>query len=261
MRDPFTVLGVAIAITLIYGLWTSRHLPFVPDIGDLLAHRGVGDYTLSMSGIFDLTGPSFAALRLPAVLAAVAFLIGPATAWFLRKQRHHLSATLAVAVTAMVFFVAAHIAFGRFAPMLSSKSFADTIQHLETDHSISTDNKVFLYGDQSYGSSIAFYLGRQVYLVNGRSSSMLFGGTFPDTPPIFLTSQDLLNIWGHGERKLLFVPLEKRDAVDELLGNHKILLFESSGKALFTDRPLDNPAKRNNTNLSANQQLSIQKNP
>jgi len=257
----FTVLGVAIAITLIYGLWTSRHLPFVPDIGDLLAHRGVGDYTLSMSGIFDLTGPSFAALRLPAVLAAVAFLIGPATAWFLRKQRRHLSATVAVAVTSMIFFVAAHIAFGRFAPMLSSKSFADTIRHLETDHSISTDNKVFLYGDQSYGSSIAFYLGRQVYLVNGRSSSMLFGGTFPDAPPIFLTSQDLLNIWGHGERKLLFVPLEKRDAVDELLGNHKILLFESSGKALFTDRPLDNPAKRNNTNLSANQQLSIQKNP
>jgi 4-amino-4-deoxy-L-arabinose transferase-like glycosyltransferase len=256
----FTVLGVAIAITLIYGLWTSRHLPFVPDIGDLLAHRGIGDYTLSMSGIFDLTGPSFAALRLPAVLAAVAFLIGPAAAWFLRTQRRHLSATVAVALTATVFFVAAHIAFGRFAPMLSSKSFADTIQHLEADHSISTDNKVVLYGDQSYGSSIAFYLGRQVYLVNGRSSSMLFGGTFPDAPPIFLTSQDLLNIWGHGERKLLFVPLEKRDAVDELLGSHKILLFESSGKALFTDRPLDNPVKENNTNLSANQHLTMQKN-
>ena len=36
----FTVLGVAIALVLAYGLWTSRHEPFVPDIGDLLAHRG-----------------------------------------------------------------------------------------------------------------------------------------------------------------------------------------------------------------------------
>ncbi|WP_353069334.1 glycosyltransferase family 39 protein [Tunturibacter empetritectus] len=239
----FTVLGVAIAITLLYGLWTSRHLPFVPDIGNLLAHRGVGDYTLSMSGIFDLTGPSFAALRLPATLAAIAFLIGPAIAWLLRSQRRHLAATLAVALTATSFFIAAHIAFARFAPMLSSKSFADTIQQLEAYHSISRENKVILFGDQSYGSSITFYLDRQIYLVNGRASSMLFGGTFPDAPPVFLTSEDLLTIWGQGERKLLFVPLEKRDTVDQLLGNHKVLLFESSGKALFTDRPLDYPSR------------------
>ena len=55
----------------------SRHLPFVADIGTLLAHRGVGDYALATSHFFDLTGPSFAALRLPAILAALAFLLGP----------------------------------------------------------------------------------------------------------------------------------------------------------------------------------------
>jgi 4-amino-4-deoxy-L-arabinose transferase-like glycosyltransferase len=260
----FTVLGIAIAITLLYGLWSSRHLPFVPDIGDVLAHRGVGNYTLSMSGIFDLTGPSFAALRLPAALAAVTFLIGPATAWFFRSQRRHLAATVTVALTATAFFVAAHIAFARFAPLLSSRSFADTIQHLEADHSISPGTEVLLYGDQSYGSSIAFYLGRQVYLVNGRSSSMLFGGTFPDAPPIFLTSQDLLNVWGHGDRKLLFVPMEKREIVDQLLGNKKTLLFESSGKALFTDRPLDNqrePKEPATAALSLNQSLTRQNTP
>jgi 4-amino-4-deoxy-L-arabinose transferase-like glycosyltransferase len=235
----FTVLGVAIAITLAYGLWTSRHLPFVPDIGDLLAHRGVGDYTLSMSSLFDLTGPSFAALRLPASLAAVAFLFGPATAWLLRSQRRHLAATSTIAITSAIFLIAAHIAFARFAPMLSSKTFADTIEQLEANHSISRDNQILFYGDQSWGSSIPFYLGRQVSLVDGRSSSMLFGSTFPDAPPIFLTSQDLLNTWSTGERKLLFVPIDQRDTVDHLLGNRKILLYESSGKALYTDRRLD----------------------
>jgi hypothetical protein len=236
----FTVLGIAIALTLAYGLWVSRHEPFVPDIGDLLAHRGVGNYTLSMSALFDLTGPSFAALRLPAALAAIAFLFGPATAWLLRSQRRHLAATTTIALTSTVFFVAAHIAFARFAPMLSSKDFADTIQQLEASHGISPQNEILLYGDQAYGSSIPFYLGRQVYLVDGRSTSMLFGSTFPDAPPIFLTSQDLLTTWGKGERKILFVPIEKRDGVDQLLGNNKILLKESSGKALYTDRPVDN---------------------
>jgi 4-amino-4-deoxy-L-arabinose transferase-like glycosyltransferase len=235
----FTAIGLGVALTLVIGLWTSRHLPFVPDIGDLLAHRGVGDYTLSMSHLFDLTGPSFAALRLPAALAAVAFAVGPAIAWWLRRQRRHFAATLSIALTSAVFLIAAHIAFARFAPMLSSKRFAEEIQKLEGSHAISVDNQVLLYGDQSYGSSIPFYLGRDVFLVDGRSSSMLFGGTFPDAPHIFLTPQDLLNVWGKGERKLLFVPLERRDDADHLLGNHKILLKETSGKALFTDRPLD----------------------
>ena len=234
-----TLLGVSFAVALVYGLWTSRHERFVPDIGDLLAHRGVGDYTLSMSHLFDLTGPSFAALRLPAALAALAFAFGPAIAWMLRMQRRHIAATTSIALTSALFLIAAHIAFVRFSPMLSSKTFADRIQQLETSNRISRDSRVLIYGDQSYGSSIVFYLHRQVSLVEGRTTSMLFGSTFPDAPPIFLTNADLLSHWGTGERKLLFVPLERRDDVDHLLGSHQTILEETSGKALITDRPLD----------------------
>ena len=72
------------------------------------------------------------------------------------------------------------------------------------------------------------------------STSMLFGSTFPDAPHIYLTSADLLAQWGNGPRKLLFVPLEKRDTVDQLLGDRQIILQQTSGKALITDRPLDN---------------------
>ena len=237
----FTIIGLAAAIALALGLWNSRKLPYVADIGDLLAHRSVGAYTLSMSHFFDLTGPSFAALRLPASLAALALACGPAIAWLLRIKRRHLAATTAVALTSAVFLIAAHIAFVRFAPMLSSEDLAEKIQELEDDQNISRDNQILLYGDQAYGSSIPFYLDRQALLVNGRTSSMLFGSTFPDAPHIFLTDADLLRIWGTGERKILFVPLEKRDEVDQLLGARKILLEETSGKALFTDRPLDQP--------------------
>jgi 4-amino-4-deoxy-L-arabinose transferase-like glycosyltransferase len=242
----FTFLGIAVALALAYGLWTSRHLAFVPDIGDLLAHRGVGDYTLSMSSLFDLTGPSFAALRLPASIALAAFAIGPATAWILRAQRRHLAATTALALTSTVFLIAAHIALGRFAPMLSSQDFAESIQHLEATGAISRDNTLLLYGDQAYGSSIPFYLNRPLdrpaLLVDGRSSSMLFGSTFPDAQRLFLTPAELPAQWGAGERKLLFVPLERRDEVDRLLGSHQVVLEETSGKALITDRPLGSNA-------------------
>jgi len=243
----FAVLGVAVATALAYGLWTSRHLAFVPDIGDLLAHRGIGDYTLSMSSLFDLTGPSFAALRLPATLALAALAIGPAIAWMLRVRRRHLAATTAIALTSAAFLIAAHIALVRFAPMLSSQNMAASIQQLEATGAISRDNTLLLYGDQAYGSSIPFYLNRSLdrpaLLVNGRSSSMLFGSTFPDAQGLFLTHAQLLATWGSGERKLLFVPPDRRDEVDRLLGPHQILLVETSGKALITDRPLDTAGK------------------
>jgi 4-amino-4-deoxy-L-arabinose transferase-like glycosyltransferase len=232
-----TMVGVATAAALCYGLWSARHLPFIPDIGDLLAHRGVGNYTLSMSHFFDLTGPSFAALRLPAAMAAAAFACGPGTAWRLRALGRHRAATSTVALTAAVFLIAAHIALVRFEPMLSSRDFADEIQ------SIDRNAEVYLYGDQSYGSSIPFYTGRSAYLVNGRTSSMIWGSTYADAPKIFLTGSDLLARWGTGERKFLFVPMEQRDAVDALFAArpdlHPVLLDETSGKALMTDRALD----------------------
>jgi 4-amino-4-deoxy-L-arabinose transferase-like glycosyltransferase len=234
----FFLVSLTISIALTYGLWTSRHLPFQPDIGNLLAHRGIGDYTLSMSHFFDLTGPSFAALRLPASLAALTFALGPLAAWILHYRRKPFAAVMTVALTSTAFLIAAHIALLRFAPMLSSQAFAATIQRLQQQKRIDPDTRILLYGDQAYGSSIPFYLHQQVFLVDGRSTSMLFGSTFPDAPSIFLTGEDLRAQWGTGPRKVLFVPLELRDQVEHLLGPDKILLQEESGKALFTDRPL-----------------------
>jgi len=241
----FAVIGGVVAIALGYGLIASRRLAFVPDIGELLAHRGVGDYTLSTSHLFDLTANSFAALRLPAALAAVAFALGPVLAWMLRVQRRHLAATSAVALTAGLFLMAAHLALGRFGTMLSSEAFAAKIQELERGGQISRGTKVLLYGDQAFGSSIPFYLGEQVGLVNGRSTSMWFGSTFADAPKIFETGRELAETWGAGERKVLFVPQEKRQEVDGLLkGRPQVSLAEMSGKSLITDRPLDVGAGR-----------------
>ncbi len=234
----FTVAGVAIAMLLFSGLWSSRGLPYAPDIGDLLAHRGVGDYTLSMSHFFDLTGPSFAALRFPAALAAVAFAAGPAVAWILWHRGKEQASTVAVALTSAVFLVAAHDALTRFAPMLSSAALAHTFNEDLRNGHIEHNAQLMLYGDQAYGSSIPFYTGQIVPLVEGRSTSMWFGSTFPDAPRIFLSNADLLAGWGSGPRKVLFVPEEKRAVVDGLLGNREVVIDRVSGKVLITDRPL-----------------------
>ena len=227
------VIGLAAALALGYGLWSSRGIPGGADIGALLAHRDVAGYTLSMSHLFDLTGPSFAALRLPAGLAAIGLLVGPIIAWVLRRQRHHFEATASVAFTGAVFLIAAHIALVRFEPMLSSRAMADTINRMTRGG----DATLILYGDIADGASLIFYTGRQALLVNGTVSSVLWGSNYPDAPHVLISDQDLLALWGNGPRRFLFVPGDKHDRVVRLLGDRLHLLQELSDKDLYTDRP------------------------
>jgi 4-amino-4-deoxy-L-arabinose transferase-like glycosyltransferase len=240
----FAVIGVLAAAALAWGLWDSRHLPYVADIGTLLAHRAVGDYTLSMSHFFDLTGPSFAALRLPAVLAAVTLLVGPAVGWLLRLKGKHRAATISVALTAAVFLVAAHIAFARFEPMLSSKQLADTIIQKG-----SPADSFIIYGEQSDASSVIFYThsffaGKPALMVvprcgqHGEGSTLLWGSCYPDAPNIFLSEDQLSKTWGAGERKWLFAQDLNQPKAEQLLAGRLYSVQSIADKALWTDRPL-----------------------
>ena len=239
----FAVLGVLAAASLGWGLWQARQLPFVSDIGTLLAHRDVSEYTLSMSHLFDLTGPSFAALRLPAALALVVLVVGPGLGWVLRRSGRHFAATVSVALTAAVFLVAAHIAFARFQPMLSSKPMADTIRRDGTPA-----DEFIVYGDQSDASSVIFYahdfLAKPAYLVlepcspHGNGSSLVWGSCYPDAPRIFLSEDDLAKMWGTGPRKWLFAQDTNQSRAEQLLAGRLFPVQSIADKTLWTDRPL-----------------------
>jgi 4-amino-4-deoxy-L-arabinose transferase-like glycosyltransferase len=225
------VVGLAASVTLLTLLWQSRHLPFEPDIGNVLATHNMDTDTLSTSHMLDLSYASFAALRLPAALAAVALMVAPLLSFFLRVRRRHYAATWALAAGMAVFLVAAHIALGRFGPYLSSKDLAREIAARARP-----EDRVMIYGDQAFGSSLLFYLRRPVELVEGRTTSMWFGSTFPDAPKIYLTDADLLQDWSGQKRVFLFVPPHLKAKVDRLLPT-KFTVAEVSGKYVYSNRP------------------------
>jgi 4-amino-4-deoxy-L-arabinose transferase-like glycosyltransferase len=217
---------------LIVGLWSSRHLPFVADIGTELAKPNLKADTLSMGHMLDLTGASFAALRLPAILAVLALAIGPALSLLLRRRQKHFASTWMIAATMALFLIAAHIALVRFSPYLSSRRMA-----VQVNRVIQPNDKVMIYGDQAFGSSLLFYLKRPIDLVNGRTTSMWFGSTFPDAPHIYLHEDDLLRAWNSSTRVFLFVPEQHRAHVDALIPTGKYVVVESSGKVIYSNRP------------------------
>ncbi|HUO27336.1 MAG TPA: glycosyltransferase family 39 protein [Candidatus Aquilonibacter sp.] len=225
------MIGIAASAALMMGLWRSRHLPFEPDIGTVLSRHNMSEDTLSTSHMLDLSYASFAALRLPAALAAAALLVAPLLSLILRLRRRHYLATWTLAVGMAVFLVAAHIALGRFGPYLSSRDLARDIAAQARPQ-----DKVMIYGDQAFGSSLLFYLRQPVDLVEGRTTSMWFGSTFPDAPKIFLSDADLLRMWLGKERIFLFVPSYRKARVDALLPR-RFVVAEVSGKYVYSNQP------------------------
>lgn len=234
-RQPWLVAtsAVSVAVRLIFaavligGLWSSRHVPFVPDIGEVLAQTNLDTDTLSMGHILNLTAQSFAALRFPTILAVVALVFGSLAEIILRVKRKQFASTWALAITMAVFLLAAHVALVRFDPFLSSRVLATRIQQ-----QLQPEDRLVIYGDQSFGSSLLFYIRRPIFLVNGRSSSMWFGSTFPDAPHIFLEDADLVRIWNSSTRVYLFVPQHERPKVEALLPARQVFA-ESSGKVVY----------------------------
>jgi hypothetical protein len=155
-----------------------------------------------------------------------------------------MAATVSVALTSALFLVAAHIAFARFAPMLSSKQLADTVVLKG-----SPADSFIIFGDQSDASSVVFYThsffqGKPALLVgercspHGEGSSLLWGSCYPDAPKIFLSEDQLSRTWGTGERKWLFAQDVNQSKAEQLLAGRLYPVQSIADKALWTDRPL-----------------------
>jgi hypothetical protein len=190
-------------------------------------------YRVSMAHILDLTPQAFALLRLPSTLAAAAFLIGLATAWWLRRKGRTEGAAICLAVSMAVFFFAANIALGVFGPYLSSRPLMTRV----LPH-ITPADTLALYGEFDAMSGVAFYTDRQLTLWNGRYNNLEPGSYYPDAPHIFLTDPEFLALWSGPKRVFLFVPSEHRAAAAQRLPpSGSYLLAESGGKAVYANRP------------------------
>ena len=240
LQAALAVLGVLIAGVLAAMLWISAKVQVRGDISSLLEEREIASYRVSMAHILDLTPQAFAALRLPSALAAVAFLFGFGTAWWLRRKNRPLAATICTALAMAAFLVAANIALGVFSPYLSSRPLVKSVQP-----QLRPDDVLVLYGEYDGGSSVAFYTNRQLLLWNGRHNNLEAGSYYPDAPHIFLDDPEFLKLWQGAQRVYLFVPLEqKEEAAKRLPPTGTYLVASSGGKSVYVNRsPVANSSR------------------
>lgn len=221
-------ITLLVALVLI-GIYVGvRNLPAPGDISQALSpHPGV--YKLSLGHMMDLTFQSFAYLRLPLLVAAVAFLVGAAGTFRWVGQR----AFLAAALMMIVFFHAARLAMEAFDPYLSSRPIANALLH-------SPPGKLLVDHHYYTFSSIFFYMNTTAPLVNGRFHNLEYGSYAPGAPAIFPTDEDVAHLWASAERYYLVASDASLPRFEKLLGKENLnIVISSGGKLAFTNHPLN----------------------
>ncbi len=210
------------------GLWWLVHnVPSPGDISMALNNRP-GTYTLSLGHIEDLTLSSFAYLRAPLLVAALAFLIG--VAGHVRPSGPR--AFLAAALMMILFFHAARLALVVFDPYLSSRPLAEAIERAPKGRLI-VDHHYYTF------SSVFFYTDREALLLNGRFNNLVYGSYAPGAPDVFITDAQWKDLWLAPDRCYLVaselaVPRLKKLVSPEQLAT----VAQAGGKVVLSNHPL-----------------------
>ena len=213
-RDPRRIAGRRIAIVLFLlgsvgsamaAYLAIRGRPPAPgtDLSTLLT-QNPGDYALSLGHFLDLSTRAMGAFRLPLILVAVAFAAGTFANMILRSINLIRIGNYALVTMMVVFLIAVHIALVTFSPVLSSKALADAIRpHLQAG------DVVEINGEYEAGSTLGFYLRRQVRILHGRSSDLWYGSFFNDAPHLFDDQASFRQSWGGSRRIFLWTPVDQ----------------------------------------------------
>jgi 4-amino-4-deoxy-L-arabinose transferase-like glycosyltransferase len=220
------IAGTA-ALVAIGILFYVRNVSVSGDISQALtSHPAV--YSLALGHIEDLTMSSFAYLRFPLFVAAIAFLTGSLGTLRAPGQR----AFVAAALMMVIFFHAARLALVVFDPYFSSRPLAEALLK-SPDGTLIVNHHYYTF------SSVFFYTNRSAFLLNGRFQNLEYGAYAPGVPDVFIDDSEFENKWVEPGRYYLLATDSSVGRLEGLVGRSQLaLVAESGGKSLFTNHPI-----------------------
>jgi 4-amino-4-deoxy-L-arabinose transferase-like glycosyltransferase len=221
------IISALAAITICAILIAVRHVPAPGDISNALTQHPKA-YTLSLGHMEDLTLDSFAYLRLPLVIAGIAFAIGAIGCAIAKGRR----AFLAAGVMMVLFFQAARLALVVFDPYLSSRPLAQALNAAPPGRLI-VDHHYYTF------SSIFFYTDRTALLRNGRIQNLVYGSYAPGAPDIFVDDSQFAHIWLEPGRSYIVADDSAVPGLEKLVGASRLIVVaRSGGKVLLSNEAM-----------------------
>ena len=230
---PLTTL---VAIVCGYFALTAPHPAPGADIVSFLAMAGSTEaYNLSLSHVADLTGAAMGFFRGPLAATAIGMLGIGLGSYLLRRKQRTYAANLTLAAAMTLTLLAAHEGLARFYPILGSKGLAEAINSQIAATSNQQPPLIIIDGELTSGSTLLFYTGQQVHLINGRVNGLWFGSFWPDAPPIFETEDGLRQLWASPRRIFLFTYDPSARAKDLTPYGAVHTLASAGGKTILTN--------------------------
>jgi hypothetical protein len=226
-----SVISACCAVAVITILVLDRHVPTPGDIVSALTSNPTA-YKESLGHLQDLTIKSFAYLRVPLVVAGVAFLIGALGTLRATGRNAFLAASLMM----IVFFHAARIAMISFDPLLSSHGLAEEFLH-------SPEGILITQGHFYDFSSVFFYTQRTGLLSTDRRVNLEYGSYAPGAVKVFIGNSELSDLWKGNARCYLFVVDGEIPSYQSILRAEGMYVVATrGGKSLYTNQPLTSVA-------------------
>ena len=202
----YTLVPLTTLVAIICGYFALTAPQPTPgaDIVSLLTMAGSTEaYNLSLSHVSDLTAAAMGFFRGPLAATAVGMLGIGLGSYLLRRKNLTYAANLTLAAAMTLTLLAAHEGLDRFYPILGSKGLALAINQAR-QAAPQPDDLIIIDGELTAGSTLIFYTGQQVHLINGRVNGLWFGSFWPDSPHIFETEDSLRQLWASPRRVFLF---------------------------------------------------------
>jgi 4-amino-4-deoxy-L-arabinose transferase-like glycosyltransferase len=229
------ILGLLVGILAVALAIASPPVSPGADIAGLLnpAPAESQQYALSLGHFLDLNLRVMTMFRAPLLLFGLSLFLGSALNWRFRKRERPDLGNWSLTAMTLCLLLAIHIALVTFSPLLTSKPLADAIARVCQPGDI-----IEINGEYEGGSTINYYTGHQVRILNGRSANLWYGSYFPDAPQIFDDSASFQRLWAGPRRVFLWTELESRDkALAGIDGGSVFTLARSGGKLILTNRP------------------------
>lgn len=222
------VAGFAAAMTV---LAKTHDFPPGTDIGQVLTPHP-GAYKLSLGHMGDLTLESFGLFRRPLWLVGIGFLLGTGLNWIFRRRGNAFAANLALAGMMVVVLFCVHDGLVIFSPELSSKRIA-----LEIQQAYQPGDTIVINGKYEWGSTLNYYTGIQLHVLNGRDGNLWFGSFFPGAPQIFEDNDSFARLWNGPSRVFLFSEDFLADQALANIDHGKVFVFaRQGGKIVLTNQ-------------------------
>jgi len=226
-------LGVMAVLTLLTGAgmitlaWIGNHTG-TPTLSATLT-TDQARYGLAFGHIRDLTPATFNHLSPLVNQTALFLIVGPSAALLFAMLKRWMVSFLLLAAMMIGLCHMYNAGMVAFEPVLSSKSLAQVVQYYYRP-----GDKIVINDYYEKGSTLNYYTGNQVYVLDGRFGVLWYGLQDRTAPKLWLTQDELLKEWTSAKRIFLFSEIKP---LETFLSTHPDLnyrvLAEDGGKKIL----------------------------